>query len=395
MKELFVQNLTEGMILAMDVTTKGGQCVLSKGAVLDRQSIMRLSDYRIPSVFIQEERPQVTVTPEPVPEEEPKPVPKEEPKPVPKEEPKPVQKEAPKPAPKVAPKAYSQTIKQSPKFKTFQTDHTLVLAAIRTSFEGYVNQGTPLDLDDLLSKIQKLFDSCKTSLELFNMLHNMHSSDDSIYSHSLNVTLICRQIGKWMKVEEAELRLMTLCGLLHDIGKLKVPKEILDKPGKYTDEEFTQVKMHTQYSYDLLSPLPIDQHIKNAALSHHERFDGSGYPSGLSQDEIDDYAMLVAVADVYDAMTTLRAHRAPLCAFGVIDTFQKEGLQKYNPKYILPFLDHIARTYQNHRVMLNDGRSANVVMINKSNLSRPIIQMDDGLCIDLSTTPELYIHKVV
>lgn len=385
MKEVSVQNLTEGMILAMDVTTKGGQCVLSKGAVLDQQSILRLSDYSIPSVYIQEDRPQASPKPAPpepaVPEPAPKPAP-----------PKP----APKPAPpKAAPKAYSQTIKQSPKFKSFQMDHTMVLSAIRTSFEGYVNQGTPLDLEDLLSKVQQLFDSCKTSLELFNMLHNMHSSDDSIYSHSLNVTLICRQIGKWMKADEAELRLMTLCGLLHDIGKLKVPKEILDKPGKYTDEEFEQVKKHTQYSYELLEPLPLDQHIKNAALSHHERFDGSGYPAGTSQDEIDDYAMLVAVADVYDAMTTLRVHRAPLCAFGVIETFQKEGLQKYNPKYILPFLDHIARTYQNHRVMLNDGRSANVVMINKNNLSRPIIQMDDGLCIDLSTTPELYIHKVV
>ena len=353
MKEVSVQNLTEGMVIAVDVTTKSGQRVLEKGAKLDKQTIMRLSFYNIPTVLIQEDEV------------------------------------------KVAPKAYSQTIKQSDKFKSFQMDHTMVIAALHNSFEGYVNQGIPLDLEDLLSKVQELFDSCKTSLELFNMLHNMHTSDDSIYAHSLNVTLICRQIGKWMKVDDAELRLMTLCGLLHDIGELKVPAEILDKPGKYTDEEFEMVKMHTQYSYELLAPLPIDQHIKYAALSHHERFDGSGYPAGTSQDEIDEYAMLVAIADVYDAMTTVRAHRAPLCAFQVIETVEKEGLQKYNPKYILPFLKQMAGTYQNHRIMLNDGRSANVVMINQHNLSRPIIQMDDGSCIDLSTTPDLYIHKVV
>ncbi len=352
MKEVNIQELKDGMRLATDVTTKNGQCILSKGTVLDKQTISRLSFYSIPSVMIQEDM-------------------------------------------KVAPKAYSQTIKQSPKFKSFQMDHTLVLSALRQSFEGYVNNGTPMELDDLLSQVQVLFDSCKTSLELFNMLHNMHSSDDSIYAHSLNVTLICRQIGKWMRVDDDELRLMTLCGLLHDIGKLKIPAEILDKPGKYTDEEFDTVKMHTQYSYDLLAPLPIDEHIKYAALSHHERYDGSGYPSGASRDAIDDYAMLVAIADVYDAMTTKRAHRAPLCAFQVIENFEKEGLQKYKPKYILPFLEHMARTYQNHRIMLNDGRSANVVMINPHSLSRPIIQMDDSSCIDLSTTPDLFIQKVV
>ena len=341
------------MVLAVDVTTKGGQRILERGTALNSQAIMRLSFYNISSVLIQEDEV------------------------------------------KIAPKAYSQTIKQSSKFKSFQISHSVVTAALRESFEGYVNQGIPLDLNALLQKVEELFDSCKTSLELFNIMHNMHSSDDTIYVHSLNVTLICRQLGKWMKVDDAELRLMTLCGLLHDIGKLKVPKEILDKPGKYTDEEFELVKMHTQYSYELLAQLPIDQHIKYAALSHHERFDGSGYPAGTSQDEIDEYAMLVAIADVYDAMTTVRSHRAPLCAFEVIHTFEKEGLQKYNPKYILPFLEHMAGTYQNHRIMLNDGRSANVVMINRHNLSRPIIQMDDGSCIDLSTTPDLYIHKVV
>lgn len=69
------------------------------------------------------------------------------------------------------------------------------------------------------------------------MLHNMHSSDDSVYVHSLNVSLICRQIGKWIKADDATLDMLTLAGLLHDIGKLKIPTELLNKPGKYTDEE--------------------------------------------------------------------------------------------------------------------------------------------------------------
>lgn len=119
----------------------------------------------------------------------------------------------------------------------------------------------------------------------------MHSSDDSVYVHSLNVSLICRQIGKWIKADDATLDMLTLAGLLHDIGKLKIPTELLNKPGKYTDEEFAQVRLHTQYGYELLKPLPLDAHIKLAALSHHERCDGTGYPSGLTTNDIDPYAL--------------------------------------------------------------------------------------------------------
>ena len=83
------------------------------------------------------------------------------------------------------------------------------------------------------------------------------------------------------QAEGATLDTLTLAGLLHDIGKLKIPTELLNKPGKYTDEEFAQVRLHTQYGYELLKPLPLDAHIKLAALSHHERCDGTGYPSVL------------------------------------------------------------------------------------------------------------------
>lgn len=366
MNEIPLHNLKEGMVIASDVMTKGGQRILEKGKVLNRQSIMRLSFYNIKSVMIEEE------VPAPAPLAEPS-----------------------EPAAAALPNTYTQKIKTSQKFQSFQIDHTLVLSTIKSNFENYVNNDVSLDTAILLSRVQELFDSCKTSLELFQMLHNMHSSEDSIYAHSLNVALICRQLGKWLKADDATLDTLTLCGLLHDIGKLKIPDEILNKPGKYTDEEFALVKMHPQYGYELLKPLPLDSRIKKAALSHHERCDGTGYPMGLTQDDTDDFAMVVAIADVYDAMTTARSYRAPLCPFQVIENFEKEGLQKYKPKYILTFLSHIAGTYQHHRILLSDGRSANIVMLNQQRLSKPIVQFDDGSCIDLSTESNLFIQSVI
>ena len=134
--------------------------------------------------------------------------------------------------------------------------------------------------------------------------------------------------------------------------------------------------------------------FSKAALMHHERCDGSGYPMGLTMEEIDDYALIIAIADVYDAMTAARSYRAPLCPFEVIAEFEKDGLQKYKPKYILTFLENIANAYQNNRVMLSDGTSARIVLLNHRRLSKPLVQLDDGACIDLEKSP-LYIKAII
>ena len=127
---------------------------------------------------------------------------------------------------------------------------------------------------------------------------------------------------------------------------------------------------------------------------HHERCDGHGYPNGMKFHDIDDCSQIIAIADVYDAMTAARSYRAPLCPFQVIADFELEGLQKYNPKFILTFLERIAYTYQNNRVMLTDGRKANIIMLNKQFLSRPIVGVATGT-IDLSKTPDLRIQALL
>lgn len=362
MKRIPVIDLVPGMITAEEVRTKGGQLVADKDVPLTKQLILRITFYNITSVLVESSDES--------------------------------EESAPASKPQLSP-VYTQQIRSSAEFQNFQIDHTLVLSLIRDSFEAFVHEGKPLPINELLSQTVDLYKSCKTSLDLFNMLHNLRSSDDSVYAHSLNVALVSRRLGRWLKVDSEQLDTLTLCGLLHDIGKLKIPEEILNKPGKYTDEEFELVKRHPTFSYELLKGLSLDSHIKKAALYHHERCDGTGYPMGLTKDDTDEYAMIVAIADVYDAMTAARSYRAPLCPFQVIANFEQDGLQKYNPKYILTFLSHIAGTYQNHRVILSDGRSATVVMLNQNRLSKPLIQFNDGTCLDLSTQEGLSIQSVI
>lgn len=376
MKEYQTKDLLPGMVTAIPVRTKRGQLIINPNVELTRTLISRLEFYGIASVQITENKQVAT------PMETPK-----DPAYFPAKSPV----SAPSP---VSDASYSQKLKSSPEFQRFQVDFTLRSQDLKNCFDAYLSDGGTVNKEELLSKTISLVSPKQTTLDVFDMLHNMRQVNDSTYAHSLNVAIISRIIGKWLHFSNEELDTLTLAGLLHDIGKTKIPDEVLNKDGKLTDEEFQMIRNHPKYGYDILKSQPLNSHIKKAALMHHERCDGSGYPMGLTMEEIDDYALIIAIADVYDAMTAARSYRAPLCPFEVIAEFEKDGLQKYKPKYILTFLENIANAYQNNRVMLSDGTSARVVLLNHRRLSKPLVQLDDGACIDLEKSP-LYIKAII
>lgn len=376
MKEYQTKDLLPGMVTATPVRTKRGQLIINPNVELTRTLISRLEFYGIASVQITENRQAAA----------------------PMETPKnpayfPAKSPVSAPSP-VSDASYSQKLKSSPEFQRFQVDFTLRSQDLKNCFDAYLSDGGTVNKEELLSKTISLVGPKQTTLDVFDMLHNMRQVNDSTYAHSLNVAIISRIIGKWLHFSNEELDTLTLAGLLHDIGKTKIPDEVLNKDGKLTDEEFQMIRNHPKYGYDILKSQPLNSHIKKAALMHHERCDGSGYPMGLTMEEIDDYALIIAIADVYDAMTAARSYRAPLCPFEVIAEFEKDGLQKYKPKYILTFLENIANAYQNNRVMLSDGTSARIVLLNHRRLSKPLVQLDDGACIDLEKSP-LYIKAII
>ncbi len=376
MKEYQTKDLLPGMVTAIPVRTKRGQLIINPNVELTRTLISRLEFYGIASVQITENKQVAT------PMETPK-----DPAYFPAKSPV----SAPSP---VSDASYSQKLKSSPEFQRFQVDFTLRSQDLKNCFDAYLSDGGTVNKEELLSKTISLVSPKQTTLDVFDMLHNMRQVNDSTYAHSLNVAIISRIIGKWLHFSNEELDTLTLAGLLHDIGKTKIPDEVLNKDGKLTDEEFQMIRNHPKYGYDILKSQPLNSHIKKAALMHHERCDGSGYPMGLTMEEIDDYALIIAIADVYDAMTAARSYRAPLCPFEVIAEFEKDGLQKYKPKYILTFLENIANAYQNNWVMLSDGTSARIVLLNHRRLSKPLVQLDDGACIDLEKSP-LYIKAII
>ena len=122
--------------------------------------------------------------------------------------------------------------------------------------------------------------------------------------------------------------------------------------------------------------------------------DGSGYPLGLVGNHIDEYARIVSIIDVYDAMTSPRVYRGPTCPFDVIQIFEEEGFQKYDSRYILTFLRRIAESYLNERIKLSDGRTGKLIYINVHALSRPVV-MVDGKAIDLRKEKDLKIMEIM
>ena len=378
MRTLDPTALEPGMILLKAVKTPSGQILAAAGTEITRQLINRMKLYRVTSAVVYGEDPVPIVQPA-------------------------VEPPPPKPAPTVThtrtyleeTKTTKQKVASSDAFQTFQLQYFLVMENLKKIFSDTVEHGKPIEQTELLNNVSQLFLSRNTIIELFDMLNNMRSVDDSVYAHSINVALIARMIGRWLKMDSHDLNILTMAGLLHDIGKVKIPDEVLNKPGSLTDEEFAMIQKHPRFGYEILKNQNIDSRIKKAALMHHERCDGSGYPSHLMEDTIDEFAMIIAIADVYDAMTAARSYRAPLCAFQVIANFEKDGYQKYNTKYILTFLRQIAATYQNNRVVLNDGRGCNIVMLNQNDLSRPIVQFDDNSCLDLASRRDLFIKAII
>ena len=383
MKNLPIRDLEPGMIIAKAIYTSRGQQVMEENTVLTAELISRLSFYSIYTVTVKDtddssDQAALSESDADTPQEAPA-------------------QEANAAPPNLASNTfYSHKVKSQPEFLKYQIEYNKEIRSVKEIFDAVIqNPEAPVDFRQILNDFNKLIASCRTTVALFDKLHNMRQDDDSVYAHCLNVALISRMMGKWLKLDDNERDILTLCGLFHDIGKTSIPDEILNKPDKYTDEEFALIKQHPLFSYKLLKHQPIDERIKNAALQHHERWDGSGYPQNIEGNAIEDYAAIVAIADVYDATTAARSYRPPLCPFQAISMFEKDGLQKYHPKYILTFLNRIATTYQHNRILLSNGRSANIVMINSKHLTRPMIQMDDGSVIDMLDNPELEITKII
>lgn len=361
MRRLSTMQLLPGMIAARDVVGFDGEQLLAQGTKLTDKLITKLEMYGVLTVFIEDSIP------------------------------------LPPPSELVAaPRepSYSQRIRLTPAFQEFKREYTLNLDSFRSVINAVVEKNVKLDIDALLKQSLDIAALGQGQVGILAMLQNMREYDDSTYTHCINVALLCNVFAGWLHFDKPQIELATSCGLLHDLGKLLVPHNILTKPSNLTENEYEKIQQHPIDGYQLLKAQGVNIHIQNAALMHHERIDGSGYPLHYRGSQIDKYARIVAIADVYDAMTATRVYRGPMCPFRVIEIFESEGFQKYDVEFLLVILENIVNTYIQNRCRLSDGREGDIIYINKDKLSRPVVQCGTQY-VNLAEYPDLTVEALL
>jgi HD-GYP domain-containing protein (c-di-GMP phosphodiesterase class II) len=179
-------------------------------------------------------------------------------------------------------------------------------------------------------------------------------------------------VGLQLGLDRSELANLSTAGLMLDVGKLRVPSQLLERPGKLTETEFRAVKRHVQYSLDILSSSDgIDPRVTEAVARHHEREDGSGYPAGLGGAEVHEYAKIVALADTYEAMTHDRPHRKALSVRALLDS---RDMRTFSRDVLKAFLDAMQVYPIGSLVELNSRCVCKVIDTNIDNPLKPIVR---------------------
>ncbi|WP_276318728.1 HD-GYP domain-containing protein [Marinitoga lauensis] len=192
-----------------------------------------------------------------------------------------------------------------------------------------------------------------------------------------------------------ELTELALSGLLHDIGKVKIPLEILNAPRKLSSEEFELIKNHVLYAKELLENSGItNKKIIDGALEHHERYDGSGYIFKKKGNEISYYGRVLALADVYDALTSKRSYKDPWTPYKTLSYILAHVNKHFDPVFTQNLVNSLGLFPPGMKVMLNDGSEGIIIATNRANKMKPIIKINDYI-VDLLEEKNLRITKIV
>ncbi|MFD2170249.1 HD-GYP domain-containing protein [Tumebacillus lipolyticus] len=228
--------------------------------------------------------------------------------------------------------------------------------------------------------IRRLFDTILQEMRgkpdaLLN-LSSIYTNDGFLYHHSVNVSLISLAIGMEYGLTEKQLLDLGVGTLLHDIGKLRLPQEILNKPGKLTNEEYELVKQHSMIGYEMLRQQDdISSLSAHVALQHHERVDGTGYPRGLSGEEMHIFGKITAVADVYEALTANRVYRSGHLPHHALELLLGGCGGHFDGKIVELFLKAVAIYPTGLTVKLNTGETGVIVRQNPNHPQRPVVRV--------------------
>lgn len=341
---VMISNLVPGMKLSKDVTKKNGIKLLSKGTILSSYIIEYLYEWKINSVHIEEDEIE-TIN---------------------------IRKEKQE----KSSKAYSNTLNK-----------------VEECIEGLKGSNS-LKLEYIRETITEIEDFTEIS-SMLQTINNIKDKDKYMYQHSINVAIYSSFIGRWLGLDESTLKKLIYSALLHDIGKTRITKEILKKPGRLNDQEYKKIKEHPVYGYNIIKKNKYLSHsIALGVLQHHERENGSGYPLGVTGEKIHIFGKIIAVADIYDAMTSNRVYKARESALKVIEEMLSDSFHTLDPKIVRVFVNGLTDFYIGSTVILNNGDVGEIITINPSYPTKPLVKSNNNF-IDLRKEKDIEIQDIL
>lgn len=274
-----------------------------------------------------------------------------------------------------------------------QDEYEKMLEVLRKVFNSFVT-GHGIPIMDIRKQLEKLLLQSK-SYNLLTFTPRQFNKRDYLLHNSVTSALTSYMIAQWTGFPQKEWMQIALAGLLHDIGNIRIDKAILTKPNTLTVDEKEEMKRHTVLGYQVLKNVAaLNDGVKMAALQHHEKVDGTGYPLGIDASKIHPYAKIVAIADIFHAMTLNKTYRNATSPYLVLEQIKSEAFGKLDPGYVQTFVEKATQFQNGNVVKLSDDRIGEIIFSDRAHPTRPWVSIN-GTIVNLTVEPQLHIKEVI
>lgn len=350
MRAVSVEDLKPGMILARTIVNPDMIVVLSEDTLLTKAHITRLTFLNIPVVYIKDEYE--------------------------------------------LSKNYQTVSTVFNRSNAFVKEYDSILQEAKGIFDETSKSGN-VPLGETQDIVKETIAPMARNSGAIDYLYELNHKASDVYNHSLRVSILAGVIAKWMHFKREKTRDIILAGFLHDIGKCKFPQRLLDKNiNKLQGEDYEAYIKHTVDGQHILNSIEgLSDGVKLAAMQHHERMDGTGFPFGSRGDDIHEYARIIMIADIYDNITTEREGYVKQTPFAAIAQLTENMFISLDPEVCVPVLTHIKDAFLGSRITLNNGEKGVIAAYPNDYAAHPIVSLSSGEILNLNHHPELTITE--
>ncbi|WP_106769571.1 HD-GYP domain-containing protein [Paenibacillus faecalis] len=278
--------------------------------------------------------------------------------------------------------------KDQPLHEEYDNTLKLVKGCYQSALTGELEMYEVRNQMEALLKHHKDYDILKFS-------PRMTSRHEYRYHHAVLCALSSYKLARWIDLPQKDWLQIAFAGLLHDIGNCKIDPLLLNKPTKLTAEEKEEVRCHTTYGYQILKNVTaVNEGVRLAALQHHEKVDGSGYPLRLEGSKIHIYARVIAVTDIFHAMTLDKLYQGAQSPYIVLEQLQLEAFGKLDPVIVQTFINKVTSLHNGTKVRLSNNAVGEIVFTDSLHPTRPMVSVN-GQIINLMQQRQLFIEEVI